>query len=297
MDQIAMGMVAPAFVFFPVWVAEEQGLFAAEGIEVRTVVHGATDKVTTALAAGETQIGMVTPEGTIIDALAGGSLRLITGNANRAPLSLIVQKGIASIADLRGKRVGTSSLKEGTAVMVQAILAAHGLHYPGDYEFAVVGAHPQRWEHLQKGTIEAGLQLLPLNYVAEDAGFPRLAETSDYVPRYAFTAIGLDETWGQANRGLVVRLLRALKAATVWADANREAAAPILARATGTGDGYALRGLGEMLDGGVTPRDLRIEPEALEAVFAAMRTTEMVAPDAPLSYAAVVDDSYLAEVG
>ena len=293
MDQLAIGMIAPAYVFFPVWVAQEQGFFAAEGIEARCVFHGATDKVTQALREGETQIGMVTPVGVIADAATGGALRLIAGNSNRAPLSLIVQKGIGRIEDLRGKRVGTSSLKEGTAVMVQTILAAHGLHYPGDYEFAIVGAHPQRWEHLQKGTIEAGLQLLPLNYVAQDAGFPNLAETGDYVPHYAFTAIALDLPWGLANRGLVVRYLRALKAATLWADAHRGEAASILARVTNTGPAYALRGLAAMLDGGATPRDLRIEPQALEAVFAAMLATGLVGPGTALSYALVTDDQFL----
>jgi NitT/TauT family transport system substrate-binding protein len=286
-------MVAPAFLFFPIWVAQEQGFFDAEEIDARLVVHGATDKVTTALRDGETQVGMVTPEGVIGDAAGGGTLRLIAGNANRAPLSLIVQKGIERIADLRGKRVGTSSLKEGTAVLAQTILAAHGLRYPGDYEFAVVGAHPQRWEHLQKGTIEAGLQLLPLNYVAEDAGFRNLAETSTYVPRYAFAAIGVNQQWAAVNRGLVVRLLKALRAATGWAADHRDAAAAILARAANSNPAYALRGLNEMLDQYVSPRDLRIDPEALEAVFAAMRATDLIPANTPLSYAAVVDDSYL----
>jgi ABC-type nitrate/sulfonate/bicarbonate transport system substrate-binding protein len=114
---------------------------------------------------------MVTPEGVVGNSAKGGRLRLVAGNSNRAPLSLIGGKGIERIEDLRGKRVGTTSLKEGTAIMVQKMLAAHGLHYPGDYEFATVGAHPQRWEHLQAGSIEAGLQLVPYNYVAEDAGY------------------------------------------------------------------------------------------------------------------------------
>ena len=293
MDQLTVGMIAPAYLFFPVWVAQERGFFAAEGIEAGTVFHGATDKVTTALRDGETQIGMVTPEGVIADAALGGPLRLIAGNANRAPLSLIVQKGIASIGDLRGKRIGTSSLKEGTAVMVQTILAAHGLRYPGDYEFSIVGAHPQRWEHLKAGTIDAGLQLLPLNYVAQDAGFLNLAETRDYVPHYAFTAVAVESGWGGANRGLVVRYLKALKAATVWADAHRKEAAAILGRVTSSGPDFALRGLNEMLDGGATPLDLEIEPRALETVFEAMRTTELVPPGTIMTYDKLVDRSYL----
>ena len=48
-----------------------------------------------------------------------------------------------------------------------------------------------------------------------------------------------------------------------------------------------------MLDGGVTPRDLRIEPQALEAVFEAMRTTGLVPPETALSYALTVNDEFL----
>ncbi|MGC4027373.1 MAG: ABC transporter substrate-binding protein [Steroidobacteraceae bacterium] len=293
MDQIVIGMVSPAFVFFPVWVAQDQGMFAERGIKADAAVYGATDKVTDALRTGVAQICMVTPEGVIADAAAGGTLRLIAGNANRAPLSLITPERITSIADLKGKRVGTTSLKEGTAVMVQKILAAHGLHYPGDYEFALVGAHPQRWEHLQNGTIDAGLQLLPYNFMAEDAGYNNLAEASDHVPDYAFTAVGVNGVWGEAHRDLVVRTLAAMRKAITWADANRAQASDIIAQHTKSKPQHALRGLNEMLDKGVTPRDMAIAPRALEAVFSAMLETRLVPPGTALSYAAVVDDTYL----
>lgn len=296
MDQITIGLVAPAFVTFPLWVAQTQGQFARAGIEARTIIHGSTDKVTDALQAGETQVCINAPEGVIANAARGGSLRLIAGNTNRAPLSLIAQKEIGSIAELKGRRIGTSALREGTAVMTQAILGAHGLRYPQDYELAPVGAHPQRWVLLQEGAIDAALQLMPLNYAAEAAGFSRLAEASDYVPRYAFTAIAADGAWAGANRDLVVRMLRALKAATAWADANREETAGIIVEKANTLPAFARRGLDEMLDGDVVPRDLKIDRLALEAVFDCMRKIEFVPPDVALSYEGCVEESYLAAI-
>jgi len=133
MDQVTVGMVAPAFVYFPVWVATERGFFNSRGIECAIRIAGTTDGTTTALESGDTQFAMVTPEGVVGNAAKGGRLRLVAGNSNRAPLSLIGGNGkrIERIEDLRGKLIGTTSLKEGTAVMVQKMLAAHGLHYPG----------------------------------------------------------------------------------------------------------------------------------------------------------------------
>jgi ABC-type nitrate/sulfonate/bicarbonate transport system substrate-binding protein len=137
MDHIKFSMVAPAFPYYPVWVAEERRYFDRYGIRSEIEITGATDKVTTSLAEGNAQIGMATPEGIIGNAARGGRLRLIAGNANRAPLSLIGLKSIKEIAGLKGKKVGTSSLKEGTAILVRRMLEAHGLEYPVDYEFAI----------------------------------------------------------------------------------------------------------------------------------------------------------------
>jgi ABC-type nitrate/sulfonate/bicarbonate transport system substrate-binding protein len=298
MDKLTVGMVAPAFVYFPIWVAAERGFFESRGIECAIRVAGTTDGTTAALEKGDTQFAMVTPEGVIGNAAKGGRLRLVAGNSNRPPLSLIGGKdqGIERIEHLRGKRIGTSSLKEGTAVMVQKMLAAHGLHYPRDYEFAIVGAHPQRWEHLQAGTIDAGLQLVPYNYLAEDAGYPNLGEASDYIPNYAFTAIAFNLDWSEPNRGLAMRVLDALREAIEWTFENRDEAARIIATANKSKADYARRALLEMLEGEITPRDLRIGKKALDAVFETMREVGLAGKDTPLSYGMCVDDSYLGQI-
>src|SRR6202043_838061 len=126
------------------------------------------------------------PGGAIRDCVNGGNLRIIAGNVNRLPLSLIANRRIRRIEDLRGARLGTSSLTEGTALYTMEVLRQHGLQYPSDYEFAVVGVHPARWKALQEGTIDAAVQLIPLNFVAEDAGYANLGEGTEYIPEIVF---------------------------------------------------------------------------------------------------------------
>jgi ABC-type nitrate/sulfonate/bicarbonate transport system substrate-binding protein len=292
MDHVKVGMV---LVFFPIWVAKERGFFGSRDIECAISIAGTTDSTTAALAKGATQFAMVTPEGVIGNAANGGRLRLVAGNSNRAPLTLIGGKGIENIEDLCGKRIGTTSLKEGTAIIVQKMLAAHGLHHPGDYEFATVGAHPQRWEHLQAGTIQAGLQLVPYNYIAEEAGYTKLGEASEYVPDYAFTALAFNLDWSEPHRELAVRVLGAVREAVEWTFDNRDEAAEIIAKANKTKPGYARRALFEMIEGEMTPRDLRIGPKALDAVFGALREAGLVDKNTPLSDGMCVDESYLGQ--
>src|SRR4249919_3033964 len=150
-DLVRVGVVAPAVVNLPLWVAEDAGLLAAAGVRISETVCGTTDATTAALTGRDVDVALGTPEGALA---APETLTILAALANKPPLSLVAQPGIGSIPQLRGADIGTSSLQEGTVHLVQAMLAAHGLHYPEDYRFALAGAHPQRWQALQDGSIQ-----------------------------------------------------------------------------------------------------------------------------------------------
>ena len=174
MQEISVGVVAPAYVNIPLWVAQERGFLDRRGLRAVERIIGTTDGVTTALRQGEVDIALTAPEGSIADAVAGGSLRVVAGLIDRPPLSMIALPRHRTFGDLRGGRIGTSSLQEGTRHVAQRMLAAHGLTYPDDYDFALVGSHVERWKALQAGTIDAALQMIPYDYLAGDAGFTNL---------------------------------------------------------------------------------------------------------------------------
>jgi NitT/TauT family transport system substrate-binding protein len=213
---LRVGGGAVGFNWLPVIAAERQGFFARHGLTIEVKRLGAVDKVTAAVRAGELDIAVTPPEGAIRDYASGGNLRIIAGNVNRLPLSLIANPRIRRIEDLRGARLGTSSLTEGTALYTMEVLRQHGLRYPGDYEFAVVGVHPARWRALQEGTIDAAVQLIPLNFVAEDAGYANLGEVTDYIPEIVFTAFIVDRVAAERQRSRIVAFLRAVIAGTRW---------------------------------------------------------------------------------
>ncbi|HEX3804004.1 MAG TPA: ABC transporter substrate-binding protein [Solirubrobacteraceae bacterium] len=293
MDRIAVSLVAPAYLCFPFWIAQENGFFAERGVEAICKIEGTTDGVTTAVLTGRSQLAIGAAEGFVADAAAGGSGRLVGGNANRAPLSLVAQKSIDSIESLRGKRLGTSSLAEGTATMIRTMLGAHHLEFPGDYELVLAGSHPARWEALKAGTIDAALQLIPFDYVAEESGYAILGKASDYVPDYAFSALGVDLQWAEANRDIAQRAIAAIRDATRWANDERQAAARILASATHTNPAHAVRGINEMFDTQVVSCDLAIEPKALQTIFETMHELDLVPNDCVLTYGSCVDETFL----
>ena len=188
-EDLEIGIVVSSLLYAPIWLAERRGFLAEEGLRVKIRSFGTTDRVTAALHDGVVPVTVGSPEGSILDAMKGGELRLCAGFVNKPPLSMIAQPRYRSLADLRGARLGTSSLTEGTCHLMERMLAAHGLHQPEDFQFVLAGAHPQRWVALQADTLDAAIQLVPFNYTAEEAGFPNLGDVDEYVPDFLFVAI------------------------------------------------------------------------------------------------------------
>lgn len=294
---LRIGAGAAGFNWLPVFAAQRQGLFAANGLSVEVKRLGTVDKATAAVRTGEADMAITPPEGAIRDCVAGGNLRIIAGNVNRLPLSLIANPRFRRIEDLKGARLGTSSLTEGTALYTMEMLRRHGLSYPGDYEFAVVGVHPARWKALQEGTIDAAVQLIPLNFVAEDQGYANLGEVSDYIPEIAFTTLIVDRAWAGSHRSEIVRFLRALIEATRWVHdpANDPELETMTAQATQAEGPYVRRALDYMRSKSVFSRDLSIPQAAFAKSVELMHKAGLADAALVAGAQAALDDSYRAE--
>ena len=292
-EDVSVGLVAPAYVCVPLWIAQRRGLLERVGIRATVQICGTTDGTTEAVRSGAVQLALTAPEGAIVDAMIGGRLLVIAGLTNRPPLSLIAQARYRSIEDLRRARIGTSSLTEGTRHIVEEMLRAHGLVHPRDYEFVLAGAHPQRWEALRSGTIDAALQLIPFDYIAEEAGFANLGAAASYVPEFAFSTVAVRGDWAQAHRGVVVRFLAALLDAVDWLYLNLEEAAEIAASESNTEFRHALRACHELTEQHAIPQDLEITQNALARTIQSMRASGVMPERAPRGPASAIDRSYL----
>src|SRR6476660_6124772 len=109
MTEISMGAGAGGFNWLPVHVADKLGLLAKTGLTLSIKRLGAVDKATAAVKSGEVQISITPPEGAFKDFAADGDLRIVGGNMNRLPLTLVANARFKRIEALRGAKLGTSS--------------------------------------------------------------------------------------------------------------------------------------------------------------------------------------------
>ena len=297
MPEISMGAGAGGFNWLPVHLAEQSGLLERRGLSLTIKRLGAVDKATTAVKTGDVQIAITPPEGAIRDSAAGGDLRIVGGNMNCLPMTLVANPRFKRIEDLRGAKLGTSSMTEGTAIYTMEMLAKHGLRYPGDYEFVVAGVHPARWKALQEGSVDAAVQPMPLSFVALDAGYSNLGEAGDYIPEIVFTALLVNRGWANENRATLVALLAALIEATrmIYGTAHDDLLVRIMMELGQTDRNYATRAIAELRRLGAFARDLEIPKAALATSLELMRKAKL-ADDAVVAHGpSVVDESFRAE--
>lgn len=287
---------AQGFNWLPVFVAEERGFFEKNGLKIEYLRLGSVDKATTAVRDGTADLAITPPEGAISDFAAGGNLRIVAANSVRLPMSLVVQPDIAGTKDLRGKRIGTSSLTEGTAIYTQMMLQRDGLSYPGDYEFVLAGVHTARWAALQKGEIDCAPQPAPWNFLAERDGFRLIGEVNDVIPEIVFAAIVGNAGWISQNRATVEKLIAALTEAHDFVNdpANDPITLPIYQRITTPDDpNLAGRGLSYTRNMGMWPKNLEIPPAALAASIDIMIRAGLLKPEDRSRAIGVFDSSFM----
>ena len=267
MTPLRFAAVSRNYFNMPLWIGVDQGFFRDEGIDLAVELHEGVDEVSNRLADGRVQLAYGITEHVILDAETGGQSEIIGGNVNRLPFSLVAGKGIRTFEDMRGKVVGVSSLEAGSSSLVMKLFEAHGLHHPADYTITAVGPILARWEKLQSGEIDAGLQGAPLNYIAADAGYPLLADPRVDFPDFQFTSLHVLAPWAAANRALVVRFMRAFLRAHDWFYANRDGTGAIAVAETRVERHYADRAWDEYVQAEIFPRDGDASDAAVQALI------------------------------
>lgn len=210
-DEIKVGVLSTGGDHWPMWVAEEKGFFGEEGLELRKFQTNSIAKAMQALSSNSTDVLFPSnTQGTITAQVKGAPIKIIAGNFSKALYELITGPQYKKVEDLKGTTFGVINLTSGSTVLLQKILAAHGLNYPSDYSLLTVGGTPARFAAVKKGAVSGAMVTVPTSFMAQDEGMNVLANISAYLPEYQFTVIAGNADWLQKNRDKAVRFLMAL---------------------------------------------------------------------------------------
>ncbi len=293
MEKIRVGIVSKTYFYVPYWAALSRNLFTNAGLEVETVMLGNTSPIAP-LESGELDIVIGTPEGVVQNAAAGGGLGSVAGHTGRLSHFVIAQPKFKRIEDLRGATVGILNMTEGTFFHVKAVMAAHGLHYPGDYIVQETGGAPPRHKALVEGRIDMGLQSVPIVYVEEELGFSNLGDVSGYVPDWQFNAVNVNRERAAARPAMVVNFLKVMLDITEWAHTHRAEAAAVAGREMGIALAHAERGWDYCMGKNVLTRDIEVNMKGFAALIEVQRAAGLLPAGASADPEFYIDRGYLA---
>jgi ABC-type nitrate/sulfonate/bicarbonate transport system substrate-binding protein len=267
MTLLRVGAVSRNYFNLPLWLGIEAGFFGSEGLSLEVHLIEAIDQVTEGMASGALDLALNVTENTLLNRESGGDLTIIGGNVNRLPFSLIARPGVRAVSDLRGAKIGVSSLRAGSSSLVMRLLADAGLQYPSDYTLVAVGPILSRWERLRSGEIDAGLQGAPLNHIAIDLGFADLGSPRNLFPDFQFTSLDARRSWLQANPDTAVRFMRAFIRAHRLFYSDPDAVAAVACRETGVERRYADQAWHEYTRDTIFPPDGRPSVAAVRSLI------------------------------
>ena len=222
---------------WPVWVAQEKGLFAKNGVEMKITPTPGSAFQLTGIIEGKFDIGMTAIDNLIAyregqgEAKIDGPDLIAFMGGDHGFLRLVTVPEVKSFADLRGKVLSVDARTTGYAFVLIEILERRGLKEPA-YSLERAGGVMQRFQALMEKKHAGTLLLSPFEVQAEAKGYNRLANALEVLGRYQGLVGGARKGWADRNRDAVVGYIRGYSDAVDWLydPANRDEAIAIFAK-------------------------------------------------------------------
>jgi len=190
-----------------VFIAQQEGLFKKNGLEVELIHIPSSSRGIQAILAGEIAFSYMDGMNAVQANLKGAGLALVAGATNRMVFSLMARPEIKKASDLKGKKIGITRVGSSTHTSALYALNQAGLK-PGDYQILPLVEVPNILTALMAGQIDAGVVSPPTNSRARKAGFNELANLAKEGPEYVSVGIGTSRSYIKANEEIVRRVVR-----------------------------------------------------------------------------------------
>ncbi|MBI2999551.1 MAG: ABC transporter substrate-binding protein [Deltaproteobacteria bacterium] len=214
-----------------VYVAQEEGLFKKNGLEVELIHIPSSSRGIQAILAGELAFSTMDGLNAVQANLKGAGLALVAGATNRFVFSLMSRPEIKKISDLKGKKIGITRIGSSTHTATLYALSQAGLK-TGDYQILPLMEVPNIFTALVAGQIDAGTVSPPTNSRARKAGLNELMNLAKEGPEYVSVAIGTSRSYIKANEDTVRRVVRAYAEALYLFKTNKTVAIRVLGKYT-----------------------------------------------------------------
>ena len=215
-------IVFPGGFNWPLWVGQEKGFFAENGLELKiTPTPGSIFQIQN-LMSGKFDIAFSNYDNVVAYMEGQGEAPLPQPpdlfafmGAQYGAVRLVANPEITTIAQLKGKSLAVDAATTGYAFVLMKMLQQAGLN-EGDYTLDKVGGTGQRAQALMQDKTAATILTTPLEILPESKGYKRLANATETVGPYTAVSGVARRSWAKDHRGELVGFIKAYVRALDW---------------------------------------------------------------------------------
>ena len=206
-EKALIAVPSPALSMLPVYFAQDRGLFKKEGIDPVLVMMAGRLQ---AIALGTGEIDYAASVETILrSTMQGMPFKIILYTNSKMSVVLVTSPDIKSVADLRGKAVGVTSLGGGLEYALREILIQQGKLNPDREVRAVSLGMPEQMAGLAAGSLHGAMLVPPYDGIMARKGFRRLVSAVDLL-EYPQGGIATTDKKLKEKPAQVKRIIRAM---------------------------------------------------------------------------------------
>jgi NitT/TauT family transport system substrate-binding protein len=208
--RIILGYAAPGARALPFWMAQELGLFNKYGVDVEPVFIRGAPILVAGLASGDIHVGSTGGSATLAAVAGGQDLKIIATFGSRNTFDLVAQPNIKRPEDLRGKRIGLTSIGGTTWMALLLWLEHFGLDVQRDQmQLQVMGEQALTTQALQNGVINAAILDGIFSRRLKPKGFTIVGEYSELKYQFVSQALVVQRSLLQQRGDMLENLLKA----------------------------------------------------------------------------------------
>ena len=223
------------------WLAKEAKIFEKNGLDVETVLLRGSGQTSQAMVSGSLFASSVASPAVMLANLNGADLANVAHGIAAQGSKLLVRPEIRRPEDLRGKKIGISSLGSAGDLIFGYVLRKHGIDANREINFLAVGNTGERLQALLTGAVDGADLSYPADAQAERKGFRVLLEAKKELV-YPTASVVTRRKTIREDRDTVLRFVRGYVEGIAFLKQNKEFSKNVLRKYLRTSDPEYLEG-------------------------------------------------------
>jgi NitT/TauT family transport system substrate-binding protein len=223
------------------WIAKEAKIYEKNGLDVEIVLLRGSGQTSQAILGGSIFAAPVTIATVMLANLSGADFVTVAHTVPGVQSKLLVKAEIKRPEDIKGKRIGTSSLGSLGDFLWRHIVKKYGMDPNRDVTWMSMGTPPERLQALMSGAIDAADVSYPTDAQGEKLGFRALWDARKEVV-YPSMSVVTRRKYVQEDRDTVSRMVRSHVEAIAYMKTHKDFSLKVLAKYLRNNDKDLLEG-------------------------------------------------------